>query len=335
LLILVSAAVGLLGSLVAPLFIKPFLMKRNVLDVPNERSSHVAPVLRGGGLAVAFGAVVAYLTYVLSGAVGAINFVILATVLAAALVGWIEDDKGLPAHVRAVLQLVIGVAGAGAVVALLGGGPVVWIVGTVAIAAYINVANFMDGINGISALHGLVVGVAYGVGGLAEGLPWLALGGFVLAAVFTGFLPWNLFGRGLFLGDVGSYVLGAFVAVLAVAAVASGLSLLFVVGPISIYLADSGFTLIRRTLRGEKWYEAHRTHQYQMLTTYGASHVAVSLLVALASAAAAVVGFVSLNTAASAAWILTALLLAVLLAYFLIVDVARRRFVSRGLSEVG
>jgi len=335
LLILVSAAVGLLGSLAAPLFIKPFLAKREVLDVPNERSSHASPVLRGGGLAVVFGALIGYLTYILGMEAAGIDFVVIATVLAASLIGWIEDDKGLPAQIRAILQLVIGVAAAGAVVALLGGGPVVWILGAVAIAAYINVANFMDGINGISALHGLVVGIAYGAGGLAEGLPWLALGGFVLAAVFTGFLPWNIFGGGLFLGDVGSYVLGAFVAVLAVGAIASGLSLLFVFGPIAIYLADSGFTLIRRTLRGEKWYEAHRTHQYQLLTTYGASHLTVSVFVALASAAAATAGFISLSTAESAVWLPATMLAVVVLSYFLIVDVTRRRFASRGLSEVG
>lgn len=334
-LILVSAAAGLFGSLLAPLFVRPFLTRRNVLDVPNERSSHVAPVLRGGGLAVIFGIVVAYVVYSIGGASTRVDFAIVATVLAAALVGWIEDDKGLPAQVRAVLQLTIGVAGAGAVVAILGGGPIVWIVGAVAIAAYINVANFMDGVNGISAMHGIVVGLAYAAGGLTQALPWLAIGGFVLAAVFSGFLPWNLLGRGLFLGDVGSYVLGAFVAVLAVGALASGLPLIFVIAPLSVYLADSGFTLIRRTLRGEKWYEAHRTHQYQLLTTYGASHIEVSLFVAFASAAAAAAGLLPFVSPSTAAWIPWAILLIVLLGYFVVVAVARRRSVSRGLSEVG
>ena len=333
-LILLSAVIGLLGSLLAPYFVKPFLAKRNVLDIPNQRSSHVVPVLRGGGIAVVVGLVAGYLTYILGESVTSINVVVVLTVLGAALVGWIEDDRGIPAKFRALLQVIIGLAGAGAVVWIIGGGPIVWIVGAVAIAAYINVANFMDGVNGISALHGIVVGVSYGVGGSIQGLPWLSLGGFMLAAVFTGFLPWNLVGRGLFLGDVGSYVLGAFASVLAVGALAAGLPLIFVLAPLSIYLADSGFTLLRRTLRGEKWYEAHRTHQYQLLTTYGASHVTVALFVALASTVAAAAGLLSLVISPGVMWIPVGILLLVLLGYFLVVGAARRRFVSRGLSGV-
>ena len=117
-------------------------------------------------------------------------------------------------------------------------------------------------------------------------------------------------------------------------ALASGLPFLFVIAPISIYLADSGFTLMRRALRGEKWYEAHRTHQYQLLTTYGATHVAVAGFVALASALAAVAGYLSLTLPSTLFWVPAAMLLIVLLGYFLVVDIARRRSRSRETPEV-
>jgi UDP-GlcNAc:undecaprenyl-phosphate GlcNAc-1-phosphate transferase len=334
LLIFTSVAIGLVGSFLAPLVVRPFLQRRNVLDHPNQRSSHDRPVLRGGGLGVAAAIALGYLTYFALGAGSAADLIVVAIVLAAAVVGWIEDDRGIPTQVRALVQLVIGIAGAGALVVNLDGGIAIWVLGAIAIAAYINVANFMDGVNGISALHGVVVGVAYGVGGLSQDLPWLAVGGFLLAATFAGFLPWNLFGRGLFLGDVGSYVLGAFAAALAVGALASGLPFLFVIAPISIYLADSGFTLIRRALRGEKWYEAHRTHQYQLLTTYGATHVVVAVFVALATALAAVAGYLSLTLPSDLFWVPAAMLLIVLLGYFLVVDIARRRSRLRETPEV-
>lgn len=269
-----------------PFVIRPLLTRLSVIDVPNERSSHEAPVLRGGGIAPAVGIVLAGLVALtLTPASGDVTMLIIflaITALAAAL-GLVEDIRGIPVTMRAAAQLVIGLAGAAVVVATSGANGWLVLFGGIAIAGYINVANFMDGINGISGLHGLVVGVLYaGIGWLYD-LDWMLVAGLLVAVGFAAFLPWNFSASGMFLGDVGSYLLGGAIAVLAVAAIAQGVSPLAVLGPVAIYLADSGMTLVRRVLAGERWYEAHRSHVYQRLVSTRFSHGATAMLVATAS----------------------------------------------------
>ncbi|MET3769742.1 UDP-N-acetylmuramyl pentapeptide phosphotransferase/UDP-N-acetylglucosamine-1-phosphate transferase [Marisediminicola sp. UYEF4] len=214
----------------------------------------------------------------------------------AGILGLTEDLRGLPVYARAIAQILIGSAGAVTVVALTGADW--WLVplGAIAIAAYINVANFMDGINAISSLHGAVVGGAYAALGMLVNLPWLTACGLLLSAAFIAFLPWNLLSRGgMFLGDVGSYLLGAAIAIIAVAAIAGGTSLGAVAGPLVIYIVDVGSTLLRRIRRGERWAEAHRTHVYQRLTSSGLSHVQATCAVTGATILTASLGLLTLN----------------------------------------
>ncbi|MBF0673464.1 MAG: NAD-dependent epimerase/dehydratase family protein [Salinibacterium sp.] len=210
--------------------------------------------------------------------------------IAAGVLGWIEDARGLGVKIRALTQLLLGVAAAICLTALTGTSP--WIVPlfAVAIAGYINAANFMDGVNGISGLHGLTVGASFAAVGVISDTDWLIGSGLVLAAAFAGFLPFNIFGGKVFLGDVGSYLLGAGIAGIACAAVAAGLSPVAAVAPLAIYLADTSFTLARRVLKGEVWHEAHRAHVYQRLTDVGFSHVGSALIVTAATVACAGIG---------------------------------------------
>lgn len=288
-------AMTLAVSLIAPLFLRPVLRRLSVVDVPNERSSHTQTVLRGGGLgpliAFTLGLLAVFVLFARSDLdLATIGFV----ALAAGVLGWVEDLRGLRVVVRAGLQLLLGIV---AVLALSAHADVAWWGAAVAafgIAGYINVANFMDGVNGMSGLHGIVVGTAFAILGMLIGEVWLVAIGTVLAASFAGFLPWNLRGR-LFLGDVGSYLLGGAISVTAVAAVFSGLPLLAVSGPVVIYLTDTGFTLACRVLRGERWSEAHRTHVYQRLTDSGLSHIVVSIVVAVFGIATFAAGLLSLD----------------------------------------
>ena len=316
----VSVVVALLTSLVAPALLKPLLSRFGVLDVPNARSSHAVPVIRGMGLSPML-AILLGLLIALMSPIAREDFpliVIIALVAAAAgLLGWIEDSRGIPVAIRAGAQLVLGVAGVGALAVFTGMSW--WMVPllALAVAGYVNVTNFMDGINGISGLHGAVSGGVYAVLGSITGEFWMVPVGLVIAVAFLGFLPWNLIRGGMFLGDVGSYLLGGSLAIVAVAAIARGVPPLGVIGPLAIYLVDAGTTLVRRVLLRERWYEAHRSHIYQQLTDAGLAHIQVSVIVTVFGIASSAAGLVVV--AAPGLWLVSAcLLLVVGAAYFML-----------------
>ncbi|MCQ1949587.1 glycosyltransferase family 4 protein [Arthrobacter sp. zg-Y859] len=295
-LLALCVAAAFLSSLLLPFLFIPVLRRLGVLDIPNERSSHTKAVIRGVGGTTAAGVLAGLLLALVTGLVAvdrSVLAILIAVIGAASLLGWIEDWRGVSVRTRAATQLAIG---------LLGTAGLAWTmeqswwwvpVGGLAIAAYINVANFMDGINGISGLHGLVVGALYSVSGVLSDHLWLTVTGAVVAAAFAAFLPWNL-GRGqVFLGDVGSYLLGSSIAGIAVAAFLAGVYVEYLLFPIVIYLADTFTTLLRRMRRGERWYSAHRQHVYQRLTDTGLSHVQVSLIVTGCTLAVGVTGLLT------------------------------------------
>jgi UDP-N-acetylmuramyl pentapeptide phosphotransferase/UDP-N-acetylglucosamine-1-phosphate transferase len=298
------AASVFLVSAVLPLFIKPVLRKLGVLDMPNARSSHSTVVIRGVGITVAV-AMAAGIGLALATGLVPIDRSLLVIPLAifgaAAWLGWTEDYRGVSIRTRAVLQLGIGAAGTAGLAWALEQS-YWWVpVGTIAVAAYINAANFMDGINGISGLHGVTVGGFYAAAGHLSGQHWLMVAGLVVAASFAGFLPWNL-GRGfVFLGDVGSYLLGASVAGLAVAGLLAGVYLEYLLSPVLIYLADTFVTFLRRVRDGERWYAPHRSHVYQRLTDAGLSHLQSALVVTLCTVLTAWAGFVAASAPAALA----------------------------------
>jgi UDP-N-acetylmuramyl pentapeptide phosphotransferase/UDP-N-acetylglucosamine-1-phosphate transferase len=293
-LLVITAGAAFAVSAVLPFVVKPFLGRLGVLDVPNDRSSHTTVVIRGMGIAVAGGITAGLVLALLTGLVAvdrSLLLIILAMLGAAAVLGWIEDLRGVSILSRAGLQLLIGALGTAALAAAIGQS-YWWVpVGAVAVAAYINAANFMDGINGISGMHGAVVGVFYAIGGVLSGQQWLTVTGVVIAMAFLAFLPWNL-GRGfVFLGDVGSYLLGASIAATAVTGLLAGVYLEYLLSPVLIYLADTFTTFLRRARRGERLYASHRSHVYQRLTDTGLGHVQVALLVTLSSALTGAAGF--------------------------------------------
>jgi len=170
--------------------------------------------------------------------------------------------------------------------------------GAIAIAAYTNVANFMDGINGISGMHGAVVGGIYALVGMFLNIHWLVTCGLLLAAAFVAFVPWNLLSRdGMFLGGGGSYLLDAAISTIALAALASGIPIVVVVGPLVVYIADVVSTLLRRISQGDRWDQAHRTHVYQRLTSSGWSHLQATSAVTGATVLTGGLGLLSLNSA--------------------------------------
>jgi len=292
--------VGCAVAAVSPVALRPLLFRMGAVDVPSDRSSHTRPTARGYGLAQLAGVVVGGVGVSLALANTPDSRAIIAVVAVGAIAGVVgaTDDMrapmGLSVWVRLIVQAIIGVGLALAAMWLTTRPWWIVPVGAVFVAGYINVANFMDGINGISGLHGLVVGICYAVVGSWTGLTWLMLLGLLIAAVFVVFLPWNLSKAGGFLGDVGSYLLGGMIGGTAVLAICSGVPALAVVGPLAIYLGDTILTASRRLFIGESVIRAHRTHAYQRLVSLGAGHFRTALLVASFSAATGILGLLAI-----------------------------------------
>ena len=304
--------------------ILPWLRARAVLDRPNARSSHTQPTPRGGGIAVVAVLVVSLWAIHLAGGAPLRHVAIVTMELVAlALVSWIDDRRGAPVWVRLAVQLAAvsaGLAnvGVGAFAERAGVSP--WLIAIpigLAWMWFVNLYNFMDGIDGITGTEtasigvGLVALAVVTLGSVAgQGLTGLALAG---AAI--GFLIWNWHPARIFLGDVGSVPLGFLVGGLLIEAALAGQWAPALILPL-YYLADATLTLVVRMLRGERLWHAHKSHFYQRAHQGGLSHGHITIgigalnVVLIALAAAAGLGWTWLALALAAGAV------AALLAFF-------------------
>jgi len=278
-------------SVLATDVMRRYALRKNLLDVPNSRSSHTQPTPRGGGVAI----VVAFLASVLClvGA-GYLNVQFAGAFLmgggAVAFIGYLDDRGPLRANVRFGVQLLAAIFA----VVLLGDVPQIelarwglhgnWLARVIAVLILVwsaNLFNFMDGIDGIAGSEAAFVCSAgawlnwYGHG--ASGLTTAMA---CLAAASLGFLRWNWPPARIFMGDVGSGFVGFTVALFALTASQSMSVSLEVWGLLGgCFLADATVTLLVRVLRGNRWYEAHRSHVYQHLARRWKGHLPVTLVV--------------------------------------------------------
>ncbi|MCW5774577.1 MAG: glycosyltransferase family 4 protein, partial [Rhodospirillaceae bacterium] len=312
---ILAFAVPLLATAAGTRLLLPWLHRRAILDRPNERSSHKVPTPRGGGLAVIVVLVVALWVIQTASGVPLWRQIVLTVALAAlAAISWIDDRGGADWRLRLGLQLAAAVAGLFAI----GIGPLVertglpgWLVGLVLVLAwvwFVNLYNFMDGIDGITGVEtasigiGLVVLAVVTLGAVAG----QALAGLALAGAAMGFLVWNWHPARVFLGDVGSVPLGYLVGGLLIEDAVAGHWAAALILPL-YYLADATLVLLIRARAGQKPWQAHRTHFYQRAHQGGLSHAQVSLCIAAANlvlimlAAAAGFGWHWLALAAAAA----------------------------------
>lgn len=268
--------------------------RENLLDVPNERSSHSMPTPKGGGAAI---------VVVTLGGLSALSLVFsfefpLRYVIGALLisaVSLLDDLITLPSlprlGVHTVAALLLVPASEGAMwVALPGVGQVeagwlgvvlaiVWVVGLT------NAYNFMDGIDGIAGGQALVAGLLWAWLGRLTGQPMVTALGFLCAASAAGFLVHNWPPAKIFMGDVGSAFLGYTFAALAVMGTQPDPRLAVCgLAAVWLYAFDTSFTFLRRLSRRENVFAAHRSHLYQRLVIAGRSHRFVTLLYSLLAA---------------------------------------------------
>jgi UDP-N-acetylmuramyl pentapeptide phosphotransferase/UDP-N-acetylglucosamine-1-phosphate transferase len=272
-LMAVALATGLLTCLTTRLLI-PILAHREILDCPNERSSHQVPIPRGGGIAVIGSTLLAWAVFARTESMpsGVFGIVLGAVLLAA--VSWFDDLRGLSPIVRLLAQ-----AAAVAVGILVLPGPrdlfylaaigLVWI-------WWINLFNFMDGIDGLAGTEAAAIGAGLllfaGVGAGAD--PALRTLAAAVTGAAIGFLVWNWSPARIFLGDIGSVPLGYVLGFLLLDLAARGRWTIAVILPL-YFLADATITLVRRLLRGERVWQAHREHFYQHAVRRGLGHAAV------------------------------------------------------------
>ena len=283
-------------------WIRAFALRKSILDIPNPRSSHVVATPRGGGLAFVAVFLLAVLLFIwLFPASRNLWFALLGGGFLVGGVGWMDDRKGLSSWLRlflyglAIVWAVYWVGGLpqvqtgiGAIrFGLLGYG-VAWFV----TFTFVNLYNFMDGIDGLAAGEGLVVSLAAG-GILAIAGDWhLAIACWVLTAGLGGFLRWNWPPAKIFMGDVGSNFLGFVFCVLAIASENRGsVPVLIWVVLLSVFWVDGVATLTKRLLHGKPPYEAHREHAYQRAVQRGYSHQQVTMTILLINVVLAGFGF--------------------------------------------
>ena len=144
----------------------------------------------------------------------------------------------------------------------------------------LNLYNFMDGIDGIASVEAICVCVGGALLYVLLGKPDLALLPLMLAAAVAGFLFWNFPPARIFMGDAGSGFLGIVLGIMSIQAgwVDPALFWSWVI-LLGVFVVDATFTLVRRLLRGDKVYEAHRSHAYQYASRHYGRHLPVTLAV--------------------------------------------------------
>ncbi len=268
--------------------VRRYALKKDLLDIPNARSSHSVPTPRGGGWSIIIVFLFfAVLSLFLPDAPVQLLVGLVFSTLAFALLGWQDDKYDLPASIRFLFQLLIAAIFTAWLVwdgmpgfTLSLGGAVIILSSILWIVWMANLYNFMDGIDGISAVETLILGTVTSFWFAMYGAISIAIICIAVAGAALGFLHWNWSPAKIFMGDVGSLALGAFFAIIAVIG-SSSLSI-----PLSaflilyaVYLTDSGVTLLYRVIKKEKWWQAHRSHFYQRAVQSGYSHAQVSLAV--------------------------------------------------------
>ncbi|MDF1758799.1 MAG: glycosyltransferase family 4 protein [Legionellaceae bacterium] len=267
--------------------VRKYAVSKQMVDIPNYRSSHVTPTPRGGGVAFVsvFLLSIIYLTYVygvsLFGGVtllGALFFV--------AFLGFYDDHKYIIAHWRFFGQILAGIIGLYSIGFVPDFVLFKWtiqhgfILNTCAVIYLVwmlNLYNFMDGIDGLASLEAISVCLGISVIYWITGNNSLMLLPLILSMAITGFFYWNIPPARIFMGDVGSSFLGFIFGILSIQSIYSDERFfwcwLILLG---VFIVDATITLLLRMIKGEKIHMAHCSHAYQHAARFFNSHSSVT-----------------------------------------------------------
>ena len=280
-------AVGL--ALLLTGFFRRYALSHDLLDLPNVRGSHSIPTPRGGGVAIAITFLLLVPVFSIEGGLPfSVTWAMLGGGICIALIGFLDDHK----HVAVGLRLLAHFMGAIWALYWLGGFPSLTVFGVVLnlgwvgdllavvfLVWFLNLYNFMDGIDGIASIEAITICMGASLLYLFQNESqafWLPP--LLLAFAVMGFLCWNFPHAKIFMGDAGSGFIGFMLGLFSIQVAWESTRMFWVwVILLGVFIVDATLTLFQRIIKGEEFYKAHRKHAYQVAARHYGSHKAVSL----------------------------------------------------------
>jgi UDP-N-acetylmuramyl pentapeptide phosphotransferase/UDP-N-acetylglucosamine-1-phosphate transferase len=295
---IVIFAIVFCASYIGVRIIRKWSLERQLLDIPNERSSHTVPVPHGGGLIIVIICLLSYVPITLYAQLHAVegqpvpfSWGYFTGAILIALISFIDDIHPISiiwrllVHSIAAILVIVDVDTWHGITMLghLSLGNFGYVLTFIWIVWMVNSFNFMDGIDGLAGLQAVIAGLGWIVLGYILDMPAIYLFSGIIASASLGFLVHNWNPANIFMGDVGSAFLGftfASLPLLARTIAIKSPDLLPIAAVLFVwfFLFDSVVTLVRRALRGERIWTAHREHLFQRLVGSGMSHRAVTII---------------------------------------------------------
>ncbi|AZL67612.1 MraY family glycosyltransferase [Pseudomonas oryziphila] len=278
----------LFASLSLTAALRKYALSRNIIDVPNARSSHAVPTPRGGGIAiVAAFLMAAIMLGICEGLPDTTLFSVIGAGGLVAIIGFM-DDRG---HIAARWRLLGHFMAAAWALIWLGGFPQITVVGValdlgwlgagfaaIYLVWLLNLYNFMDGIDGIASVEAVFASAGMSLLYWLAGFEQLSVLPMLLAVAVCGFLYWNFPPAKIFMGDAGSGFLGIVLGVFSLQAAHQDSRLFWAwLILLGVFIVDATLTLLRRMLQGQRVYEAHCSHAYQHAARQYGKHLPVTL----------------------------------------------------------
>lgn len=255
------------------------LHKFKIVDIPNPRGMHLKPIPRGGGISILISLII-YFVFI-HGSFSFNNYIYAyISLVCISILGFIDDLKSINFKIRLILQFIFSILiihsfSLDSLYELIDPNLllVMYLILIIFIVWQINLFNFMDGINGICTLQAILFFLLMSLITFSNEHYYFSQKYLIFGCIFIGFLPLNFPKALVFLGDCGSYLLGALIAYSTIEVLYLGVEF-FLIGIIlmSTFYLDATITLLLRMIRGEKFFDAHKEHLYQLMTRLSKSH---------------------------------------------------------------